>query len=235
MELVNSYDGCQKETRINCMVSLGEHIWIGTTDSIQIRHHANGDLLHEITNAPAFHFAVVNDQLWVGNHVGQVSAYDLETRECQSLDLGAPVLTMIQVGSFVWGACADKVIRIWEIEVREGYFHHSDYQSSPKRQSKNCENEIPMEQGRLNSFSVINSTVWGSFDNACVIVWDADVSSICLLCTKLTLEKSQEVLATLTKRHSAKVFGAVLVDHSVWTYAWDGEIHLYDPVVSPPY
>ena len=35
-------------------------------------------------------------------------------------------------------------------------------------------------------------------------------------------------MASLDKHHNAKVFGATQVGNAVWTYAWDGQIHLFD-------
>ena len=66
--------------------------------------------------------------------------------------------------------------------------------------------------GRLNSLIEISNRIWATFDNNCIIIWDPN---------------TYEIVATLEGHHKRRVLGATKIGDFVWTYSWDGGIHLY--------
>lgn len=104
--------------RINAMVLAAGNMWIGLADSIQIRDQNDvSDLICEIESAPTYNLCVVGDQVWVGD-AGKLIIYDVDAFMGEPVDVGALPVCLTAVGDAVWGACADRKIRVWRNDVR---------------------------------------------------------------------------------------------------------------------
>ena len=116
--------------RINAMVLAAGNMWIGLADCIQIRDQNDvTELVCEIENAPTYNLCVVNEQVWVGD-AGKLIIYDVDAFMGEPVDVGALPVCLTTVGDCVWGACADRKIRVWRndvsaIEEADGFFDES--------------------------------------------------------------------------------------------------------------
>ena len=60
------------------MARVGNKMWLGTSEGIQIRNESTGDLIWEILDSPCYRCAVVDNEIWIGDQVGDVHIYNTE-------------------------------------------------------------------------------------------------------------------------------------------------------------
>eukprot|EP01094_Clydonella_sp_ATCC50884_P012974 TRINITY_DN23269_c0_g1_i1.p1 TRINITY_DN23269_c0_g1~~TRINITY_DN23269_c0_g1_i1.p1 ORF type:complete len:918 (-),score=244.35 TRINITY_DN23269_c0_g1_i1:169-2652(-) len=153
MEVVKETDTNTK--CINTLLEVGDTVWIGTREKIEIRQATDGELKGDIP-VPAYNLCLVGEEVWVGD-AGKLIICDLkEGKVKQEVPVDTFVNSLESVGDQVWGTCGDRKIRVWGSSSRDLV---AEFDST--------------HQNKINSIRLIHDHVWTAADDSSVKVWCA--------------------------------------------------------------
>lgn len=187
-----------EKKRINAMAIIGSDVWLGFMDGLQIRNCSDGTLIKELPGFPVFAMSVINDDIWIGD-TGKFTVFTVDgIKETITFENGMTPVIFTQV--------AKDLLWVASTERKIGLFDLNSHIFYEEFDSQHT--------SRITSVVLVDeSSVWTTADDGHIIVWDATTG---------------ELREKLPSKHNSKVFGASPFGDQVWSYSWNGEIHIWD-------
>eukprot|EP01105_Mastigella_eilhardi_P027521 TRINITY_DN851_c1_g2_i2.p1 TRINITY_DN851_c1_g2~~TRINITY_DN851_c1_g2_i2.p1 ORF type:complete len:842 (+),score=197.21 TRINITY_DN851_c1_g2_i2:143-2668(+) len=110
---------------VTCMISVGNHVWIGCAHSIRVIDPQTGDVAHSDlpVKGSIRDMVVVEDVVWVAAEDPKLRVYDAY-RPAYGLEFPGhskgPILALLYANKTVWSIGADQTIRAWKPKSAHG-------------------------------------------------------------------------------------------------------------------